>query len=219
MSARASTAVTGIAARIPKGMIYYGPHGEMAVQIAPRRRAQARRRGDDAGRGLGRAEGLHRLFRHLHGRREGRHGDHHRDDNLQPGEGGDLVRRYEFVGDRLVLRPPIRPWKSPGNGSSERTIGQGAPDRLMAPYRLDGRRQAAAGTGRQPQGHHHLRCPRLHGLPDRARPRRRRAGDKPTGDEAKAALDGHVAYFGTYSLDERARTVTHHRHGSVQPGD
>jgi hypothetical protein len=25
---------------------------------------------------------------------------------LQPGEGGDLVRRYEFAGDRLVLRPP-----------------------------------------------------------------------------------------------------------------
>jgi len=46
-----------------------------------------------------------------------------------------------------------------------------------------------------------------------------RAGDKPTGDEAKAALDGHVAYFGKYSVDERARTVTHHRHGSVQPGD
>jgi Lipocalin-like domain len=31
---------------------------------------------------------------------------HHRADNLQPGESGDLVRRYEFVGDRLVLRPP-----------------------------------------------------------------------------------------------------------------
>ena len=46
-----------------------------------------------------------------------------------------------------------------------------------------------------------------------------KAGDKPTGDEAKAALDGHIAYFGKYSVDESARTVTHHRHGSVQPGD
>jgi hypothetical protein len=46
-----------------------------------------------------------------------------------------------------------------------------------------------------------------------------KAGDKPTGEEAIAALDGHIAYFGTYSVDERARTVTHHRQGSVQPGD
>jgi hypothetical protein len=46
-----------------------------------------------------------------------------------------------------------------------------------------------------------------------------KAGNVPTGDEAKAALDGVVAYFGTYSVDEGARTVTHHRQGSVQPGD
>ena len=31
---------------------------------------------------------------------------HHRLDSIQPGDSGDLVRRYEFVGDRLVLRPP-----------------------------------------------------------------------------------------------------------------
>jgi hypothetical protein len=46
-----------------------------------------------------------------------------------------------------------------------------------------------------------------------------RAGAKPTPDEALAALDGHIAYFGTYSIDEEAQTVTHHRQGSVQPGD
>lgn len=46
-----------------------------------------------------------------------------------------------------------------------------------------------------------------------------RAGSKPTPEEALAALDGHIAYFGTYSIDEHAQTVTHHRLGSVQPGD
>jgi hypothetical protein len=46
-----------------------------------------------------------------------------------------------------------------------------------------------------------------------------KTGDKPTGEEAMAALDGHVAYFGTYTVDDKARTVTHHRQGSVQPGD
>jgi hypothetical protein len=47
----------------------------------------------------------------------------------------------------------------------------------------------------------------------------RKAGAKPTPDEALAALDGAIAYFGTYTIDERAQTVTHHRLGSVQPGD
>jgi hypothetical protein len=48
---------------------------------------------------------------------------------------------------------------------------------------------------------------------------RSKSGNEPTPDEAKAALDGYIAYFGTYSIDEHARTVTHHRHASVQPGD
>ncbi len=52
--------------------------------------------------------------------------------------------------------------------------------------------------------------------PDRAR---HRAGSEPTAQEAKDALTGYVAYFGTYTVDEQARTVTHHRQGSVQPGD
>src|SRR6201996_3564787 len=73
--------------------------------------------------------------------------------------------------------------------------------------------------GSRPRGiimydvHGHMAC---HVAPDRDVPR---AGNEPTGEEAKAALDGHIAYFGTYSVDEGARTVTHHRAGSVQPGD
>ena len=48
---------------------------------------------------------------------------------------------------------------------------------------------------------------------------RAKAGSAPTPDEAQAALAGYVAYFGTYTVDEKAATVTHHRHASVQPGD
>jgi hypothetical protein len=44
------------------------------------------------------------------------------------------------------------------------------------------------------------------------------AGPEPTPDEAKAALADYVAYFGTYTIDERAGTITHHRQASVQPG-
>ena len=44
------------------------------------------------------------------------------------------------------------------------------------------------------------------------------AGKEPTGEEAKAALVGYTAYFGTYTVDEKAKVVTHHRKGSVSPG-
>lgn len=52
--------------------------------------------------------------------------------------------------------------------------------------------------------------------PDRPRPKF--AGAQPTPDEAKAALAGYTAYFGTYSIDEKAGTITHHRIGDVTPG-
>jgi hypothetical protein len=53
--------------------------------------------------------------------------------------------------------------------------------------------------------------------PDRARPKFA-AYLQPTPEEAKAALTGYTAYFGTYSIDEKAGTVTHHRTGNVNPG-
>ena len=79
--------------------------------------------------------------------------------------------------------------------------------------------QPRPGQGAHPKGiiiydaHGHMAC---QVAPDREVTK---AADRPTGAEALAALDGHIAYFGTYSLDEKARTVTHHRQGSVQPGD
>jgi hypothetical protein len=36
-------------------------------------------------------------------------------------------------------------------------------------------------------------------------------------DEIKAAFEGFLAYFGTYTVDERARTVTHHVEASSFP--
>ena len=52
-------------------------------------------------------------------------------------------------------------------------------------------------------------------MPDR--PRSQYVGVEPTPDEAKAALTGYTAYFGTWTVDERAQTVTHHRTGSINP--
>jgi hypothetical protein len=44
------------------------------------------------------------------------------------------------------------------------------------------------------------------------------AGNEPTPDEARRALSTYSAYFGTFTVDEVANTVTHHRMGSVNPG-
>lgn len=54
-------------------------------------------------------------------------------------------------------------------------------------------------------------------MPDRML-RRAFAGIDPTPEEAQAALRGYTAYFGTYSVDERAHTVAHHREGNINPG-
>ena len=90
----------------PKGMIYYGPHGEMAVQIAPdvkRTRAGAVMTPEEAFVAL---KDYIAYFGTYTIDEAAGIVTHHRADNLQPGVGGDLLRCYEFVGDRLILRPP-----------------------------------------------------------------------------------------------------------------
>jgi lipocalin-like protein len=90
----------------PKGMIYYGPHGEMAVQIAPdvkRTRAGAAMTPDEA---LTAVKDYIAYFGTYTVDEAAGTVTHHRHDSLQPGDAGDLVRRYELNGDRLVLRAP-----------------------------------------------------------------------------------------------------------------
>ena len=87
-------------------MIYYGPHGEMAVQIAPdvkRKRAGAEMTPEEAKIALN--DYIAYFGTYTIDEKAGTV-THHRLDSLQPGDNGDLVRRYEFAGDRLVLRPP-----------------------------------------------------------------------------------------------------------------
>jgi hypothetical protein len=50
------------------------------------------------------------------------------------------------------------------------------------------------------------------------RMRRKYAAAEPTPDEAKDAITGYLAYFGTYTVDEQTRIVTHHRQGNINPG-
>jgi hypothetical protein len=53
-------------------------------------------------------------------------------------------------------------------------------------------------------------------MPNRLR--RKYAAAEPTAEEAKAAITGYLAYFGTYTVDEQAHIITHHRKGNINPG-
>jgi hypothetical protein len=90
----------------PKGMIYYGPQGEMAVQIAPdveRKKAGAVMTPEEAFVAV--KDYIAYLGTYTVDENAGTV-THHRHAALQPGDASPLVRRCEFVGDRLTLRPP-----------------------------------------------------------------------------------------------------------------
>jgi hypothetical protein len=90
----------------PKGMLFYGSHGEMAVQIAPdidRTRAGPLMTPEEAKRAL--TDYIAYFGTYSIDEQAGTV-THHPEANIQPGATGDIVRRYEFAGDRLVLRRP-----------------------------------------------------------------------------------------------------------------
>jgi hypothetical protein len=100
--------------------------------------------------------------------------------------------------------------------------GRGEGARLIGTWRyvatlIDGEKRDNRGANPQgiiiylPSGHMAVQV-----IPDTPRGK---AGAEPTADECKTALAEAIAYFGTFSVDERARAVTHHRLGSIQPGD
>ena len=51
--------------------------------------------------------------------------------------------------------------------------------------------------------------------PDRPRPK---YTGTPTPEQALEAIHGYTAYWGTYTIDEKASTVTHHRQGMLDGG-
>jgi hypothetical protein len=57
----------------------------------------------------------------------------------------------------------------------------------------------------------------VHIMP-RNRPRFASNQNQPTGEEALAAIRGYTAYFGPFTVDESKKIVTHHRVGTIRPG-
>jgi hypothetical protein len=79
----------------PRGIIIYDPSGHMAVQIVPGREARA----DAPASQFIAYFGTYSI--------DERAGTvtHHREGDLRSDAEIDAVRQYEFVGDRLILRP------------------------------------------------------------------------------------------------------------------
>jgi hypothetical protein len=75
----------------PKGLIVYDPSGHMAVHVTPEKPTKSA--------GVVAYFGAYSI--------DERAGTvtHHKHASVQPGDGGDVVRAYEFAGDRLILRP------------------------------------------------------------------------------------------------------------------
>lgn len=78
--------------------------------------------------------------------------------------------------------------------------------------------QSSANRGSKPTG---IIMYDAHGLmnvqimPDRPRPK---YTGQPTPEQALESLRGYTAYWGTYTIDEKAQTVTHHREGMLDGG-
>jgi hypothetical protein len=110
----------------------------------------------------------------------------------------------------------------PKAASAQATLGSDTAKRLVGTWRLmsttaDGKMDPNRGP--KPTGLIHYDAKgymSVQIMPDRVRPKF--AGTQPTPDEAKAAMAGYTAYFGTYTIDEKARTVTHRRTGNINPG-
>lgn len=83
---------------------------------------------------------------------------------------------------------------------------------------IDGGAGLASNRGAKPTG---IIMYDSHGLmsvqitPDRPRPKWTGA---PTPEQALDAIRGYTAYWGTYTIDEKAQTVTHHRQGMLDGG-
>jgi hypothetical protein len=53
-------------------------------------------------------------------------------------------------------------------------------------------------------------------MPDRSR--RKPADAGPASDDSRSVIAGYIAYFGTFTVDPKERTVTHHREGNLTSG-
>ena len=220
------------------GYILYDPTGHMAAQIMPRDRkkyAATEPTPDEARAAL---QGYTAYFGTFIVNEAEKYVIHRREGQLNPGGEVDAKRFYEFVGNRLILTPALATDRTqPGNNHliwerlpdaplsavgkqlvgfrrlvyTERTV-EPAPTASGGPRAQGKTERDTSRTGYiiyTPTGHMAVHIVR----PDR----KKYAGQTPTPEEAKAALQTYTSYFGRFTVDVSGKFVTHHQDAHLNP--
>ena len=153
---------------------------------------------------------------------------HHVEGNLNPGGvGADNKRFFEFLGNRLILKPP------PGvTGVQLRLIWERVPDlaeltpehrRFIGFWRIGSIERRTADGALLPSNQYQTGFITYtasgHMAVHLMRPGRTSyAAAQPTPGEAQTALTTYGSYFGPYTIHEAEGYVVHHRIGSLNPG-
>ena len=208
----------------PTGYIFYTASGYMGAQIQPERapvakagtepseaEAKAALVGYSAYWGAYKVDEKAKVITHI------------RYASVQPGTEVDAFRSYRFEGsDRIVLGGV-----GTGNQNTwERVAAEPAPTgdaaELVGMWKLEAislNGKVHPLRGAKPSGFlFYTATGEMSAMIQPDRPLLQRAGAETSGPEAQAALKGFTAYFGTFTLDEKAKIVTHNRIANVQPG-
>jgi hypothetical protein len=133
------------------------------------------------------------------------------------------MRRMGMSGRMGLVTGLLAPGSAPGGAGGRSSAKSDIVQRFIGTWRLisiESNGQPDPRRGPHPTGLIHYDGTghmAVQIMPDRSL-RPKFAGVEPTPEEARAALSGYSAYFGTYSIDETAATVTHHREGNINPG-
>ena len=220
------------------GYILYDATGQMAAQIMPRDRKKYAANEPTPDEARAAIQGYAAYFGTFIVNESEKYVIHRREGQLNPGGDTDLKRFYEFVGNRLILTPA--PAGAPSEPGNNRLIWERLPEvplsatgkqfvgfRRLAYSERTVERTPTAGDGPSAQARTErdssrrgfiAYTPTGHMAVQIVRPNRQKyAGQTPTPEEAKAALQTYTSYFGRFSVDEAGKFVIHHQDGHLNP--
>ena len=220
------------------GYILYDTTGQMAAQIMPRNRKKYAANEPTPDEARAAIQGYTAYFGTFIVNETEKYVIHRREGQLNPGGDTDLKRFYEFVGNQLILTPA--PGATPSEPGNNRLIWERLAEvplsatgkqfvgfRRLAYTERTVEKAPTVGYGTSEQGKAERDTSRWgfiaytstgHMAVQIVRPNRQKyAGQAPTPDEAKTALQTYTSYFGRYTVDEAGKFVIHHQDGHLNP--
>lgn len=221
------------------GYILYSQTGHMAVQIMPSERKKYAASAPTPDEARAALQGYTAYFGTFIVNEAERYVIHRREGQINPGGEVDAKRFYEFVGNRLILTVPMA--NALAQQGNTHLIWERLPEtqlsavgRQFVGFRrlaytertvektpaISGGPNAQATTERDTSRTGYIvYTPTGHMAVQIMRPNRNKyAGQTPTSEEAKAALQTYTSYFGRFTVDETGKFVIHHQDGHLNPG-